>query len=257
MVQDIHSSKTPPHLAGLNILIVEDSPINLKVTSQTLQSLGAHVIETQNGEESITAMNPSLDAVLMDIEMPIMDGITATKIIRNNPQYNHIPIIAITAHDHKEDEKSCFQAGMNDFITKPLEPENLLQVLRDNINQLQNNSAGPIDFTEGIAKVGGDQTFFHEVLQDFCHLHHNEGKYLSQLFAKKEFAEIQKRAHRLKGVAGTIRAQDFAKTAKDLEILTKNKPFDLLKIEKAIIQITKYITEIIETINDHTARPQL
>jgi CheY-like chemotaxis protein len=257
MAQDIHFPKTSSTpLAGLNILVVEDSPINLKITNQTLQSLGANVIETRNGEESVIAMSNALDAVLMDIEMPIMDGLTAAAIIRKNPHYDHIPIIAITAHDI-EDKKPYLQAGINDHITKPLEPETLLKILSANIPAIYGNpAAGTIDFTEGIASVGGDQIFFSEILNDFCKLHSNEGEQLTRLLNQKKFSEIRKRAHRLKGVAETIRAHEFAGTAKQLEELTNNDQLDQHKIKTTIQQITQCIADVLETIDKHTPRSQ-
>ncbi len=249
LTQDIMAQQPlKPHLTGKKILVVEDSPINLKVTSQTLFGMGVTVFEAVNGKEGVAAMTPSLDAVLMDVEMPVMDGITATKIIRENPRYNHIPIIAITAHGINADKNLCFKAGMNDYMTKPLEPEVLLQVLSRNIQPSPSKSVGPIDYDAGIKKVGGDHAFFDEILQDFSKLYHSEGTLLTDLFRQQNFSEIKERAHKLKGIAGTISAQEFAHQTKLLEKLAQAQSPDPIEIEIAILQVKLCIEDIVKEI---------
>lgn len=251
------TAKAPStHLSGKHILVVEDSLINLKVTCQTLKGMGATPLEATNGEEGVTAMHSKIDAVLMDVEMPVLDGIGATKIIRQNPLYNHIPIIAITAHGINEDKKHCFQAGMNDYMTKPMEPEMLLQVISRNITELRSESTGPIDHAAGIKKVGGDQAFFNEILHDFKSLHGNEGKYLQTLFEQENFVEIGERAHRLKGVAGTISALEFSNWAKRLEQQARATTINPIEIEKTIAQLQQCIAEVIATIDTTKANPE-
>jgi signal transduction histidine kinase/CheY-like chemotaxis protein len=117
-------------LAGLKVLLVEDNPVNQLVAIKLLQSLQAQVTVAQNGQEALEKLPlENIDIVLMDIQMPIMDGLTATKHIRAQPQYNHLPIIAMTAHAREEDKQQCLAAGMNLHIAKPIS----LKVLRDSI----------------------------------------------------------------------------------------------------------------------------
>ncbi len=243
-------------LLGKTILVAEDSPINLKVTCQTLEGMGAKVVRAQNGQECVAAMSSKLDAVLMDVEMPVMDGIAATKMIRKNHHYDHVPIIATTAHGIEEDKNRCFRAGMNDYMTKPLEPEVLHQVLGRNLRDPKPPITDPINHEEGIAKVGGDRDFFNEILQDFCALHSDEGALLTKLFARKKFHEIGERAHRLKGVAGTISAGEFAEKAKKLEDLARAKKLNPGEIEKTILQIKGCIAEVLEAIGCENHSPK-
>lgn len=253
----ISSDNLEATLLGKTILVAEDSPINLKVTCQTLEGMGAKVVRAKNGQECVATMSTNLDAVLMDVEMPIMDGITATEMIRKNHHYDHIPIIATTAHGIEEDKNRCFRAGMNDYMTKPLEPEVLYQVLGRNLRDPKPPSREPINHKEGIAKVGGDRDFFNEILQDFCTLHGDEGALLSKLFARKKFHEIGERAHRLKGVAGTISAREFAEKAKRLEDLARAKKLDPREIEKTILQVKGCIAEVLGAIGyeNHSPKP--
>jgi CheY-like chemotaxis protein len=117
-------------LAGLKILLVEDNLVNQLVAVKLLQSLQAQVTVAQNGQEALEKLPlENIDIVLMDIQMPIMDGLTATKHIRAQPQYNRLPIIAMTAHAREEDKQQCLAAGMNLHIAKPIS----LEVLRDSI----------------------------------------------------------------------------------------------------------------------------
>jgi signal transduction histidine kinase/BarA-like signal transduction histidine kinase len=117
-------------LAGLKVLLVEDNLVNQLVAVKLLQSLQAQVTVAQNGQEALEKLPlENIDIVLMDIQMPIMDGLTATKHIRAQTQYNRLPIIAMTAHAHEEDKQQCLAAGMNLHIAKPIS----LKVLRDSI----------------------------------------------------------------------------------------------------------------------------
>jgi signal transduction histidine kinase len=117
-------------LAGFKVLLVEDNLVNQLVAVKLLQSLQAQVTVAQNGQEALEKLPlENIDIVLMDIQMPIMDGLTATKHIRVQPQYNRLPIIAMTAHAREEDKQQCLAAGMNLHIAKPIS----LKVLRDSI----------------------------------------------------------------------------------------------------------------------------
>jgi signal transduction histidine kinase len=117
-------------LAGLKVLLVEDNLVNQLVAVKLLQSLQAQVTVAQNGQEALEKLPlENIDIVLMDIQMPIMDGLTATKHIRAQTQYNRLPIIAMTAHAREEDKQQCLAAGMNLHIAKPIS----LKVLRDSI----------------------------------------------------------------------------------------------------------------------------
>lgn len=117
-------------LAGVKILLVEDNLVNQLVAIKLLESLQAQVIVAQNGQEALDKLPlENIDIILMDIQMPVMDGLTATQHIRAQQQYNQVPIIAMTAHAREEDKQQCLAAGMNLHIAKPIR----LNVLRDSI----------------------------------------------------------------------------------------------------------------------------
>jgi CheY-like chemotaxis protein len=123
---DIEPSKRP------KILIVEDDKISRIIIMKYLQKNGIDIESARNGKEALSILsNSNFDIILMDVQMPIMDGLTTTKIIRDNEKgsENHIPIIAITAYAMKEDKEKCLKAGMDDYIAKPVDLEFLIQLI--------------------------------------------------------------------------------------------------------------------------------
>lgn len=123
-------STTTAGLAGLTILLVEDNLVNQLVAIKLLESMQAVVVVAQNGQEALDKLPlEDIDIILMDIQMPVMDGLTATQHIRALPQYHDLPIIAMTAHAREEDKQQCLAAGMNLHISKPIS----LNALRDSI----------------------------------------------------------------------------------------------------------------------------
>ena len=126
-------------LTGMRVLLVEDNLVNQLVAVKLLESMGFEVIVAQNGQEALDLLPlEDIDLILMDIQMPVMDGLTATQHIRAKEQYKNLPIFAMTAHAREEDKEQCLAAGMNLHLAKPI----TLQALRDNIYAvLHSNSA--------------------------------------------------------------------------------------------------------------------
>ena len=117
---------------GRTILVVEDDVRNIFALSSVLEPRGAKIVVARNGKEALTALarETSIELVLMDIMMPEMDGLTATREIRKNTAWARLPIIALTAKAMKDDQERCLKAGANDYISKPLDVEMLLSLLR-------------------------------------------------------------------------------------------------------------------------------
>jgi CheY-like chemotaxis protein len=116
---------------SLNILLVEDNPVNQKLATIMLKKAGYHVTLAQNGKEAITTYTiqpDKFDIILMDIQMPELDGISATKKIRNKG-FKNIPIVAMTANALQGDRESCLDAGMNDYMTKPVKREKVFEMI--------------------------------------------------------------------------------------------------------------------------------
>lgn len=117
---------------GRTILVVEDDVRNVFALTSVLEPKGARVAIARNGKEALSALEkePRIDLVLMDLMMPEMDGLEATREIRKRPQWSKLPIIALTAKAMRDDQERCLAAGANDYLAKPLDVEMLLSLLR-------------------------------------------------------------------------------------------------------------------------------
>ena len=117
-------------LKGFIVLVVEDNELNQQVAKGLLEYYGATVAIANHGKEALDMLNQSsFDCVLMDIQMPVMDGLEAARLIRDNPQWSDTPIIAVTANTDQHHKDLCQNAGMNDFLAKPIDPERLVSTL--------------------------------------------------------------------------------------------------------------------------------
>ena len=119
---------------GIRILVAEDNPINQEIALAILESAGIFIEIASNGKEAVEAVyRMNFDAVLMDIQMPEMDGYEATKIIRRDSKFKSLPIIAMTAHAMKGDEEKCIEAGMDGYISKPINDESLIKIIEQHL----------------------------------------------------------------------------------------------------------------------------
>lgn len=113
------------------ILVVEDNPLNMKLINVILSSEGVEVLEAENAEEGIEICKTAQpDLVLMDIQLPGMDGLEATRIIKNNKLLNHMPVVALTAHAMEGDEEKAYEVGFDGYITKPIDTDTFMESVR-------------------------------------------------------------------------------------------------------------------------------
>lgn len=224
------------------VLLVEDHEINQAVALELLHSVGIIADTATNGVEALEALKQKhYDLVLMDLQMPVMDGLHATAIIRKDPQYNDLPIIAMTAHAMEGDRERCLATGMNDHIAKPIDPEHFVTVLKQWLPQGESASVSPlvdkqlernighidgIDLDWGIERVGGNRQLYFNLLRSFYHKHQNDEQLLLQLLTQNQHQDAQRLAHTLRGVAGNIGARLFEKDAAELEkaLRTNSEP---------------------------------
>ena len=118
--------------ARVRILVAEDNPVNRKLATKLIGKFGAHVDAVTTGKEAIRALESTdYDLILMDVQMPEMDGIDATRLIREKEkeQGGHVPIVAMTAHAMEDDRRLCMMAGMDDYVSKPIKKQQLLEVI--------------------------------------------------------------------------------------------------------------------------------
>ena len=119
------------------ILIVEDNPTNQKVVACLLGKRGYQTSVVANGREALEALEKALyDLVLMDVQMPVMDGLEATRLIRNDPRWRTLPVVGLTAHAMMGDRERCLEAGMTDYLAKPVRTPALLETVRKYVPQV-------------------------------------------------------------------------------------------------------------------------
>ena len=227
------------HLRGAHILLVEDNEINQQVAEELLMQAEMTVDIAENGKIGISLLkaNPdAYDAILMDIQMPVMDGYTATEVIRKDERFSNLPIIAMTANAMEKDRKLAIDSGMNDHVAKPIDIKELFGVLEKWINipeeyrpaKTNENIEGTadsivipelegIDTEVGLRRVGGNTKLYHKILNKFCI---SQAAVISRIqiaFAAGDNKTAEREAHTLKGLAGNIGAEDLQQAALTVE----------------------------------------
>jgi len=236
-----------------NILVVDDGDINIQVGKEVIKSLGCFVDCAENGIEAISKIeNFEYDAVLMDIQMPVMDGPTALKEIRKNAQFAKLPIIAVTANITPQDKKKYKQDGFNGFIPKPYKKELFIFELDRLINKKDFSESENLDNIEksiisGINKdklleLYGDKNLTFEFINDFKKSYKNAIQDIEALHKNNETEKLLKLVHKFKGTAGMVSANLLNKLIEELETIIKEnkdgfeKQFEKIKLEWKVIK---------------------
>ncbi|RQO62409.1 hypothetical protein DBR47_03995 [Paucibacter sp. KBW04] len=224
---------------GQRILLAEDNDINQLVASELLSGVGLQVDVAENGVEALQCLaRQSYALVLMDMQMPLMDGLVATQEIRKQAQFAKLPIIAMTANARESDRQRCLSAGMNDFVPKPIEPDLLWQTLLRWLpapsaepepaakpQSLPPNPARPqlpaaiagLDLAQGLAHSAGNSELYLNILRRYCAGQAQTASALRAALAEGDRNTAVRLAHTLKGVSGNIGAHGLQALAGRLE----------------------------------------
>jgi two-component system, sensor histidine kinase and response regulator len=231
-------------MRGARVLLVEDNEINQEVAIGQLEDAEAFVDLAENGEVALRMIRDNdYDAVLMDMQMPVMDGIEATRILRSDTRFNRLPIIAMTANAMASDRDLCLEAGMNDHIAKPIDSDQLFGVLlrwirgadgEGRIGVAQPSSQTPssrasesaldipgIDVRAGLKRTGGNRKRYESLLRRFAEQQADVVEEARAALAAGDAATAERAAHSLKGAAGTLGAVALAEVAATAETLIK------------------------------------
>jgi PAS domain S-box-containing protein len=227
-------------LRGARLLLAEDNEINQQIAIELLESAGATVRVAQNGREAVDMANDGsvYDAILMDLQMPVLDGLQATREIRANPDLSATPIIAMTAHALLEERERCLAAGMVDHITKPIDPDSMLQTLTRWVQPRASSAPAPapmppsmpapasaaqlpalagLDTAAGLARVGGKTALYLRLLQQFHERQADAGARIADALAVQDRAGAERIAHTVRGVAGNLGLVELQGLAQQLE----------------------------------------
>ena len=246
-VGSMHSQSMREMLAPIyqsKILVVEDNALNQEVALGLLEAEGFIVEIAENGQQAIDKVqNSSYDIVLMDMQMPVMDGLTATQHLRAIKKYKNLPIVAMTANAMDQDKEKCMAAGMNDHVAKPIDPHQLFNVLLkwikpkvsvpnsqqaksiellshskiDQAPDSQSKILAGLDVDLGLSRVMGNQALYLKILNQYVKDQPGLLKQLRSSIETKDLASAERHAHTCKGVNGNIGASQLQVLSSQLE----------------------------------------
>ncbi len=211
-------------LHGLRILVVEDNPINQQVALELLTKEGASVTLAANGQlgvDAVAAANPMFDVVLMDLQMPVLDGYAATRQIRQQLGLADLPVIAITANAFASDRQACLDAGMNDHVGKPFDLGELVALLQHVTAQAPHVVAPVLDLHLALERMGGMQPLYVQAVREFVASVPAEVAGLPRLAATDAKLALMQ-LHTLKGTASLVGAMRLSEVAAYVERICMN-----------------------------------
>jgi CheY-like chemotaxis protein/HPt (histidine-containing phosphotransfer) domain-containing protein len=227
----------------MSVLLAEDNAVNAKLVAAVFLKHGHTVKTVVNGREAVEAVrNEHFDVVLMDVQMPEMDGHEATIAIRKSEEGTgeHLTIVALTAHAMKGDREACLEAGMDEYLTKPVHVKELLAVLeRVSVGAVGRRTKKPLpapaqpqaekafDLDEVLARVEGDRDLLNELITIF---RSESPKLLTDIrryAEQKDGKGLQQSAHALKGAAGNLGARRASSAALAMEMLARGGDLSL------------------------------
>lgn len=194
----------------VEILVVEDNDLSRKIVSQMLTNYGFQVSEAANGLECLHLLQDHhFDLILMDMQMPVMDGYEATRLIRETSEQKSIPIIAMTAHALTGDREKCLAAGCTSYIAKPFKTEELISEISQHLGRSSHRSAKP--------QAGLQQHLVEQLLLEFLQQLDELIQDLEKAVQQNDIEQIASISHDIKGVAGLYGYMDISKTASEIE----------------------------------------
>jgi two-component system, sensor histidine kinase and response regulator len=265
-------------LRGARILLVEDNDINQQVARELLEDAGLAVEVADNGQVALElARKDAFDLVFMDMQMPVMDGVTATRELRKIPSLEHLPIVAMTANAMEQDRRKCMDAGMNDFLVKPIDPQEIEAILLRWIRPTQpaatsaekplpvaparRSAAGELpqgidglDTSLGLSRMMGKRSLYLAMLGSYVA---GQGPVIGQMrsaLAAGDWPTLARLAHTTKAVAGSVGATLVQKRAEAVEMAVREGRSSL-NIENLLEDLARPLDALVAALNSHMHTP--
>ena len=264
------NSGLPKQVVGAKVLLVEDNEINQLIASEVLAKQGVYIDIADNGKEGVDAVikayeeGDPYEGVLMDIQMPVMDGYQATIELRKDPRFKGLPIIAMTANAMSQDKDRARESGMNDHISKPIENDQLFAIMgrwivaknpdkhnkpiqEETIEEVKTDNLHieGVDTEAAIKRCGGNKDLFISVLQKFADKQIGAGERLSKIEQEQNFTLLQEEAHAIKGVAANLGISNVSTHAEIVEHALKyEKGYAKVLLDNLIVELEKSLAII-------------
>jgi PAS domain S-box-containing protein len=241
----------------LHILVAEDNAVNQQVAAGLLGKRGHRVEIVENGRLAVEAVTRTdYDVVLMDVQMPELDGVSATREIRQMPGYERLPIVALTAHALSEERERCLAAGMTDFLSKPFRPHDLIAKVegleaigaKESAGKEGADVDGPVDLArlqQSMAEAGAEE-IVEAMLQAFTQDAPGRMQALEEAIGQRDADAVAKAAHAFKSAAGAIEAARLAQLLKEVEIAGREEDVQRAvsvaeEVREEYESVTKYL----------------
>lgn len=272
---DNPSEKLRAHYQNAHILIVDDAEVNLEVVSELLKTVGLKIDTAENGQLAVDKVDfIAYDMILMDVQMPEMDGLEATRQIRANEYNRDLPILAMTANNTPQDKDNCAKAGMNGFVPKPINPQDLYTAVLEWLPQQTAAQSSPdmphstadlpqptadqeallteldklevIDLQAALKIVPGDATNLLRYLLKFNASHRADATAIRTSLEEQDYAQAKILAHTLKGTGAMLGLRTLHERAASLELMIRNieTVWDQPTADELIDQIGEQLTAL-------------
>jgi signal transduction histidine kinase/CheY-like chemotaxis protein/HPt (histidine-containing phosphotransfer) domain-containing protein/HAMP domain-containing protein len=268
---DLHADR----LQGAHILLAEDNEINQQIAVELLEGVGARITVANNGQEALDRLNQSptdFHLVLMDLQMPVMGGYEATVKIRSDARFATLPIIAMTAHATIEEKQKCLDSGMNDHISKPIDPGALYEtvgrfyqaspdvVLPSTVKTAPASTPelpelDGLDTQDGLGRVAGNQKLYLKLLRQFAEQQGPAVAEIRTALGTQDPALAERIAHTVKGVAANLGAKKVQSAASLLEEVIRHRGAES-EIEAAIKQVSLVLDPLLEGLRKFLPAPE-
>ncbi len=260
------------HIRGARLLLAEDNEINRQVAQEMLEGFGIDITTAENGADAIALLEAEeFDGVLMDMQMPVMDGVTATRIIRRNPRFAGLPIIALTANVMVSEQNEFIEAGITDYIGKPIDPDRMVTTLAKWVRPTRIpasiGTSAPvvpevqeapkiesetlpdlpgINVAETVRRMGGSVALYCKLLDKFRTTERNTVTTIRETLAADDRSTAERQAHTLRGTAGTLGAKNLQELAASLEGCIHKAEFGEVDslLEKIDLELAAFIAGI-------------